>query len=37
MPADTSAVALPAGLAALTERLAEHTHDVWAKERIAQA
>lgn len=34
-PLDTSAVALTPDLLALTERLAEHTHDVWAAGRIA--
>jgi ryanodine receptor 2 len=33
-PIDTSGVQLPAELAALTERLAEHTHDLWAAQRI---
>ena len=27
---------MPAGLDLLTERLAEHAHDVWARERMAQ-
>lgn len=35
-PIDTDAVAVPDGLLALTERLAEHTHDVWAAQRVAQ-
>ena len=35
-PLDTSAIALPASLAKLLERLAENTHDVWAAQRIAQ-
>jgi ryanodine receptor 2 len=35
-PIDTSAVALPPEIVALTERLAEHAHDVWARERLAQ-
>lgn len=35
-PVDTSALALPASLALLLERLAENTHDVWAAQRIAQ-
>jgi ryanodine receptor 2 len=33
-PIDTSSVQLPAELAALTERLAEHAHDLWAAQRI---
>jgi len=35
-PIDTSAVALPAELVRLTERLAEHNHDVWAARRISE-
>lgn len=35
-PIDTSSVALPAGLEALTERLAENTHDIWAARRMAE-
>ena len=35
-PIDTSAVTLPSSLQGLLERLAEHTHDVWAVTRIAQ-
>jgi len=35
-PIDTSDVELPAGLEALTERLAENTHDNWALERMSQ-
>ena len=35
-PIDTSAVALDPALLQLAERLAENTHDVWAKERMAQ-
>ena len=35
-PLDTSAVALPGELAALTERLAENTHELWAQERLVQ-
>lgn len=35
-PLDTSGVALPPSLAALLERLAENTHDVWAATRLAQ-
>ena len=34
-PIDTSAVVLPPDLSALTERLAEHTHDLWAAQRLA--
>jgi ryanodine receptor 2 len=35
-PIDTSAVTLPPELLELTEQLAEHAHDVWARERMAQ-
>ena len=35
-PIDTSDVELSSELLALTERLAENTHDVWAQGRIAQ-
>lgn len=35
-PIDTSAVTLTADVLELTERLAEHTHDVWASRRLAQ-
>ena len=35
-PLDTTAVELSASLAALLERLAENTHEVWAATRIAQ-
>jgi ryanodine receptor 2 len=35
-PIPTGHIILPAGLLALRERLAEHIHDVWAAERIAQ-
>lgn len=35
-PIDTSAVSLPAELLALTERLAENAHDIWAQQRLAQ-
>jgi len=35
-PLDTSAVQLPDEMLALLERLAEHNHDVWARERIAE-
>lgn len=34
-PIDTSHVELPEEVLALTERLAEHAHDVWARQRIA--
>lgn len=34
-PVDTSGVELPPELLALTERLAEHAHDVWARQRLA--
>jgi hypothetical protein len=35
-PIDTSSVRLSADLEALTERLAENTHDIWARQRIAE-
>ncbi len=35
-PLDTSSVTLPADLLALTERLAENTHETWAQQRLAQ-
>jgi hypothetical protein len=35
-PIPTGHVALPEGLSALLERLAEHIHDTWAAERLAQ-
>lgn len=35
-PLDTSAIELTEDLLALTERLAENTHDVWAAQRLAQ-
>ncbi len=35
-PIDSSRIALPAALVALTERLAANTHELWAQERIAQ-
>ena len=35
-PIDTSAVALPAGVEELTEKLAENAHDVWAVTRMRQ-
>ncbi len=34
-PIDTSGVELPPDLKALTERLAENTHDLWARQRFA--
>ncbi len=34
-PVDTSAVILPDDLRDLTERLAENTHDVWARRKLA--
>lgn len=34
-PMDTSAVRLPDALCALTERLAENTHEVWARRKLA--
>ncbi len=34
-PIDTGGVELPANIAPLVERLAEHNHDVWARQRIA--
>jgi ryanodine receptor 2 len=34
-PIDTSAVKLPDDLRELTERLAENTHDVWARRKLA--
>ncbi len=35
-PIDTSDVVLPEELLALTERIAENTHDIWAAGRIAE-
>ena len=35
-PIDTSGVTLPAGLEELTERIAEHVHDIWAEGRIRE-
>lgn len=35
MPIDTSDIVLPEGLYALTEKIAENVHDVWAMGRIA--
>jgi hypothetical protein len=34
-PIDTSHIVLPAHLLALTEQLAEHNHDTWAQQRLA--
>lgn len=34
-PIDTRGAELLAGIAPLVERLAEHNHDVWAKQRMA--
>jgi ryanodine receptor 2 len=34
-PIPTADIALPASLLELTERLAENTHEVWAKRRLA--
>jgi hypothetical protein len=34
-PIDTSRVALTPEILELTERLAEHAHDVWARQRLA--
>jgi ryanodine receptor 2 len=35
-PIDTGHVELPPDVVELTERLAEHAHDIWARERLAQ-
>jgi len=35
-PIDTSAVALPAGIEELTEKLAENAQDLWAMTRLRQ-
>jgi hypothetical protein len=35
-PIDTSKISLSDDLIELTERLAENTHEVWSKERMAQ-
>ena len=35
-PMDTSDVKLPGELRKLTEKLAENTHDIWARQRIAE-
>jgi hypothetical protein len=34
-PIDTSKITLPPEIRALTERLAENAHDIWAQQRIA--
>lgn len=34
-PIDTRSVSLPSELLELTERLAEHAHDVWARQRMS--
>ena len=33
-PIDTSSITLPQSLLDLTEKLAEHTHDIWARQRL---
>ncbi len=35
-PIDTEGVALPPELLPLTERLAENSHDLWARQRLGQ-
>lgn len=35
-PVDTSEIVLPENLVALTEKIAENVHDVWAQGRIAE-
>ena len=35
-PFDTTGISLPCDLAALTERIAENVHDVWAASRIKE-
>ena len=35
-PIDTSDIVLPEGLLALTEKIAENVHDVWAAGRISE-
>jgi ryanodine receptor 2 len=35
-PLDTSGISLPPELVALTERLAENSHDLWAAQRIGE-
>jgi len=34
-PIDCSSITLPPALLELTERLAEHAHDIWARQRLA--
>ena len=34
-PIETSSIELPSEIAPLVEQLAEHNHDIWAKQRIA--
>lgn len=34
-PLDTRSIELPAAIAPLVEQLAEHNHDIWARQRIA--
>jgi len=34
-PIDTSGIELPADISLLLERLAQHNHDVWANQRLA--
>jgi ryanodine receptor 2 len=36
LPIDTSHVELPEEIRDLTERLAENTHEVWARQRLAE-
>ena len=35
-PADTSGIKLPRGIADVVDKLAENSHDVWAKQRISE-
>ncbi len=35
-PIDTSGIRLPESLEELTEKLAEHVHDIWATRRISE-
>lgn len=35
-PIDTSGIVLPRSLEDLTEKLAEHVHDIWAERRISE-
>jgi hypothetical protein len=35
-PIDTDHVGLPVGIEDLIERLAEHNHDIWARQRMAE-